>query len=126
MENDNLRVNYRGGDDWALLYALVGSIEILVEKRTLDYSRFDRIQRELKRHAGCENLRLILKDVKDADDGSRADVQLELTDDWETIEYDLSLFEDANLEKLNVVTGFLLDASPCSFSIRDVSYLEPG
>lgn len=122
---DHLTVTYRGGDNWVLLYALAGPIDISTQKLSLDYSRFDRIQLVLKRHSGCENLRLTLKDVDDADDGSQANVKLDLSDDWKTYEYDLSLFSDADLSKLNLVSGFLMDQTPCSFSIRDVAYLQP-
>lgn len=126
LEDDHLAVNYRGGDNWAFLYVLAGPIEISVAKHTLDYSRFDRIRLELKRQSGCENLRLVLKDAEDPDDGSQADVQLELTGDWATYDYPLSLFTTADLTRLNVITGFLMFNEPCSFSVRDVTYLGPG
>ena len=119
-------MNYRGGDNWAFLYVTAGPIEISVKKHALDYSRFDRIRLELKRNSGCEDLRLVLKDAEDADDGSQRDVKLELADEWATYDYPLSLFADAELTQLNVVTGFLMFNDACSFSVRDVTYLEPG
>lgn len=124
MGQDYLRVTYRGGGDWAFLYAMAGPIEISVRNPSLDYSRFDRIRLELKRHSGCEDLRLVLKDKEDADDGSQASVGLDLSDQWETYEYDLSLFSDADLRQLNVVTGFLMGRNACSFGIRDVTFLS--
>ena len=126
LEDDHLTVNYRGGDNWAFLYVTAGPIEISVKKHALDYSRFDRIRLELKRNSGCEDLRLVLKDAEDADDGSQRDVKLELADEWATYDYPLSLFADAELTQLNVVTGFLMFNDACSFSVRDVTYLEPG
>ena len=96
-----------------------------MRKHFLDFSRFDRIRLELKRHSGCDNLQLILKDAEDADDGSQATVKLDLDDDWGIYQYELSRFADADLSKLNVPSGFLMDASPCSFSIRDIRFLEP-
>lgn len=125
LEDDHFTVNYRGGDDWAFLYVAAGPIEISVEKHALDYSRFDRIRLELRRNAGCEDLRLVLKDAEDPDDGSQANVKLELSDDWATYEYPLSAFANADLAQLNVVAGFLVFESACSFSIRDVTFLEP-
>jgi hypothetical protein len=125
LEDDHLVVNYRGGDTWAFLYVAAGPIEINVEKHALDYSRFDRIRLELKRQSGCEELRLVLKDAEDPNDGTQADVLLEMSDEWATYDYPLSLFTDADLTKLDVITGFLMFGEPCSFSVRDVTYLEP-
>ena len=66
-----------------------------------------------------------MKDAEDPDDGSEAKIKLELTDDWTTHEYELSRFVDADLSMLNIPSGFLMDASPCSFSIREIRFLEP-
>ncbi len=126
MGQDHLRVTYGGGDDWVFLYAMAGPIEISVRNPSLDYSRFDRIRVELMRHSGCEDLRLVLKDTEDTDDGSQANVGLDLSDQWEAYEYDLLLFSDADLRQLNVVAGFLMGRNACSFSIRDVTFLKPG
>jgi hypothetical protein len=124
MEHDHLRVNYPGNSDWYFVYALVGPIDISFRGVSLDYSRFDRIRLELKRHSGCEDLRLVLKDLSDANDGSQANVSLTLSDQWETYDYKLSRFTIADLRQLNVVSGFLMN-NACSFSIRDVTFLGP-
>ena len=126
LGDDYLGINYRGNDEWAFVYAAAGPIEVNVGKNSLDYSRFDRIRLELKHNSGCEDMRLVLKDAEDADDGSQANVRLELSDEWATYDYPLSLFEDADLTKLHVVAGFLMFDEPCSFSVRDVTFLEPG
>lgn len=125
LGKDALTFNYRGGDDWAFVYLIAGPIEINIGRYSLDYSRFDRIRLELKRNSGCEDLRLVLKDKDDANDGSQANIKLELLDEWATYEYELSRFIDADLARLNVVTGFLMNNQPCSFSVQDVVYLEP-
>ena len=126
LGDDYLGINYRGTDEWAFVFAAVGTIEVNVAKNSLDYSRFDRIRLELKRESGCEDLRLVLKDAEDPDDGSQANVRLDLSGEWATYEYPLALFSDADLTKLQVVVGFLMFEDACSFSIRDVAYLEPG
>jgi hypothetical protein len=126
LGSDYLGVNYRGGDPWAFFYVTAGPIDPNLGKYSLDFSRFDRIRLELRRESGCEDFRLVLKDAEDADDGSQADVRLELSGEWEIYEYPLSLFADADLGRLNVVTGFLMFEDACSFSVRDVTYLEPG
>ena len=126
LGDDYLGINYRGADEWTFVFAAVGTIEVNVSKNSLDYSRFDRIRLELKRESGCEDLRLVLKDAEDPDDGSQANVRLDLSGEWATYEYPLALFSDADLTKLQVVVGFLMFEDACSFSIRDVTYLEPG
>ena len=125
LEEDALVLNYVGGEPWAFVYATAGPIEINVAKYALDFSRFDRIRLELKWQSGCDDLRLVLKDAEDADDGSQANVKLELSGEWATYDYPLSLFADADLSQLNVVTGFLMSQEACSFSVRDVTLLEP-
>jgi hypothetical protein len=123
LEQDHLRISYPGGDPWAFLYAAAGPLEVSVRKPFLDYSRFSRIRLELKQESGCDDLHLVLKDARDADDGSQANVRLGLSNQWETYEYELARFTDADLSELNVVTGFLMTEAPCDFSIRDVSFL---
>ena len=125
LDDDSITLSYRGGDDWAFVYATSGPIEINVGKYSLDYSRYDRIRLQLRRNSGCEDLRLVLKDVDDPDDGTEANVRLELSNEWTTYDYPLSLFANANLARLHVVTGFLMFEEACSFSVRDVTYLEP-
>ena len=125
LGEDHLLLNYRGGDEWAFVYVLPGPVEPNLAEFSLDFSRFDRIRLELKRNSGCEDLRLVLKDAEDADDGSQANVRLELSNEWATYDYPLALFADANLARLNVVTGFLMFEEACSFAVRDVTYLEP-
>lgn len=125
FEGEQLRINYEGGPDWLFLYTQVGPLGFSVRKHHLDFSRFDRIRLDLRRHSGCESLELVVKDADDADDGSQANIKLELSDDWATYEYELARFADADLSMLNVPAGFLMDASACSFSVRDVRFLEP-
>ena len=124
MEHDHLTVNYPGDKDWYFVYALVGPLDVSFRRKSLDYSRFDRIRLELKRNSGCEDLRLVLKDLSDANDGSQANVSLTLSDQWETYDYTLSLFSDAELRQLHVPSGFLM-GNACSFSVRDVTFLGP-
>jgi hypothetical protein len=126
LDQDYLNVSYPGGEPWQFLFLRPGTLDITVRRPSLDYSPFDRIRLELRRYSGCDDLRLVLKDAKDADDGSQANVRLELSDQWKVYDYDLSRFSDADLAELHVVTGFLMDEAPCSFAIRDVRFLQPG
>jgi hypothetical protein len=83
---------------------------------------------ELKRDANteCSDLSLEIKDIEDAEKGGLRNVPLALTPEWQTYTVNLDEFVEADLTRLNVVAGFLFDSpQPCSFSIRDVRYLEP-
>ncbi len=129
LEDDALRVQYPGGDDWAYLYFLHGPLVAIVERFPQDYSMYDRIRLELKRspNTDCADLLLEIKDVDDAQKGGLQNIPLELTADWLTYTFDLSHFVEADLTELNVVAGFLfLSDAPCSLSIRDIRYLKPG
>jgi hypothetical protein len=128
IDDDALNVRYEGGQPWAYLYLKYGPIDILFERFSGDYSGYDRMRLELKRHADteCSDLRLEIKDIDDAEKGGLRSVPLALTPEWQIYTVDLDEFVEADLTRLNVVAGFLLSSpQPCSFSIRDVRYLEP-
>ena len=76
---------------------------------------------------GGERLRLNMKDKDDPDDGSQTNLEIVLSDQWETRELNLADFENADLSKLNMVLGFLIldQADPLSFAVRTVRFLEP-
>ena len=128
IDNDALNVRYAGGQPWAYLYLKYGPIDIRFERVASDYSGYDRIRLELKRNANteCSDLRLEIKDIEDAEKGGLRSVPLALAPEWQTYTVGLDEFVEADLTRLNVVAGFLLESpQPCSFSIRDVRYLEP-
>lgn len=128
IDDDALNVRYAGGQPWAYLYLKYGPIDILFERLSGDYSGYDRMRLELKRDANteCSDLSLEIKDIEDAEKGGLRNVPLALTPEWQTYTVNLDEFVEADLTRLNVVAGFLFDSpQPCSFSIRDVRYLEP-
>lgn len=129
IDGDALNVRYKGGQPWAYFYVKYGPIDILFERSSSDYSRYDRMRLELKREANteCSDLRLEIKDIDDAQKGGLRSVPLVLTPEWQTYTVNLDEFVEADLTKLEVVAGFLFESPlPCSFSIRDVRYLKPG
>jgi hypothetical protein len=129
ITDDALNVTYPGGDPWAYLYLLQGSINPVIERSTRDFSMYDRIRVEMKRDPAteCADLYLEIKDIEDAEKGGLRNIPLSLTPEWQTYTYDLSEFVEADRTQLNVVAGFLFDSDePCSISIRDVRYLKPA
>lgn len=129
IDDDALSVRYEGGQPWVYLYVMYGPIDIVFERVSADYSGYDRMRLELKRDANseCSDLRLEIKDIDDAEKGGLPSVPLTLTPEWQTYTVDLEEFVEADLTRLNVVAGFLIESpQPCSFSIRDVRYLQPA
>ena len=128
IKDDSLHVRYAGGQPWAYLYIKYGVIDIRVERISGDYSEYDRIRLELKRHANteCSELRLEIKDIDDAQKEGLQNIPLVLTPEWHTYTFDLAEFVEADLTRLNIAAGFLFESpNPCSISIRDVRYLRP-
>lgn len=128
IADDALHVRYAGGLPWAYFYFKVGAIGILFERFTSDFSGYDRMRLELKRDAGtsCSDLRLEIKDIDDAEKGGLRSVPLELSLEWQTYTVALDEFVEADLTRLNVAAGFLFNSpQPCTFSMRDIRYLEP-
>ena len=128
ISDDALNIRYAGGQPWAYLYVKYGAIDIVFERFSNDYSGYDRMRLELKREANteCADLRLEIKDIDDIEEGGLRSVPLTLTPEWQIYTVNLNEFIEADLTRLNVVTGFLLASpQPCSFSVRDVRYLRP-
>ena len=126
LYDDYMSVRYEGGQPWNFVYIRPGTVNLSATRFWRDYSGFDRIRLVLRRDGPCEEMVVVLKDTTDADDGSQATVAPELSDEWQTFEYDLSDFSDADLSHLNVITGFAFMDKPCALSIRDVEFLRPG
>lgn len=116
----SLHVHYPGGADWAVLFFTVrGSSGT---RTSQDFSMYDKLVLELKGDAGGETIDVNLKDRDDPDDGTQTNIELQLTDQWKRYEINLADFKTADLSKLHVVTGFLFDKAPQSFSVRSVLF----
>ena len=119
---DSLHLAYPGGTQWGALWLAVGRI---AEGRPgLDFSGFDKLSLEMKGDIGGEAVLVHIKDRDDPDDGTQTNVELVLTDDWQTYEIDLDRFETADLSALHIILGFLFFEEPQSFSIRNARYLR--
>ena len=127
-----LRLSYPGGvpdpefESWAAIWFSVNDSDLGRPFR--DFSTYDTLQLELKGDLGGESILVNMKDRDDPDDGSQTNIELVLTDQWQSYEVDLARFENADLSKLTIVTGFLyLDQfEPVSFSIRNARFINKG
>ena len=127
---DTLRIYYPGavpgaGDtQWAAIWLSVNDVGF--ERAHRDYSRFDTLRLELKGEAGGERVLVHMKDKDDPDDGSQTDLELVLSDQWQTYDIDLARFETAELGSLYIPLGFLFidQYEPVAFRIRNARFIS--
>ena len=127
---DTLRIYYPGavpgaGDtQWAAIWLSVNDVGF--ERAHRDYSRFDTLRLELKGEAGGERVLVHMKDKDDPDDGSQTDLELVLSDQWQTYDIDLARFETAELGSLYIPLGFLfIDLyKPVAVRIRNARFIS--
>jgi hypothetical protein len=122
-----LQITLKRGAPWAVFFFEVRNRSNNLGRSSSDLTRFDRIVLEAKGVNGGERLLLHMKDKDDPDDGSQTNLEIVLSEQWDTYEFYLSDFENADLSKLNLALGFLaLDQpDPLSFALRAVRFLEP-
>jgi hypothetical protein len=118
--DDSLYMRYPGGADWAAHSIIVrGSGD---RRSSRDYSIYSKLVLELKGEKGGETILVNLKDRDDPDDGSQTNIELILTQQWQTYEIDLGEFDNADLAKLHLTLGFLFGNEPQAFFIRSAVY----
>ena len=124
LTDEGLRFVHPGGDDWAFVYARVGSPDYFTDRLGKDLSAFNVLRLEMKGDSGGEQAVVVLKDKDDPDDGSETHVELTLTDQWQTYDIPLSEFREADPSKLHVVAGFLFSGRAQTYSVRTIRYLN--
>ncbi len=125
--DDVLQITIKRGAPWAVFFLEVRDRSNNLGRPSSDFTRFDRIRLEAKGANGGERLLLNMKDRDDPDDGSQTNLEIVLSEQWDSYEFNLADFENADLSKLNMVLGFLIldQADPLSFAVRTVRFLEP-
>ena len=123
-EDRAIRIDYPGGDDWAVIYWGTMDSSSTDGLPNLDYSRFSKVILELKGENGGEVIRVHVKDVDYPNDTSPISVELTLTDEWQTWEIDVAEFAPNDFSRLHVPLGLLIFPAeePLSFSIRNARY----
>ncbi len=119
--DDSFQVTYAGGSEWAGIWLAVGDFSY--ERRSLDYSAFDKILIELKADVDGDVLRLSIEDEDDPRNNSVAFMDITLSNEWKTHEIDLAEFTETDLKTLRVVIGFVFSDRPQSFAVRSVRYV---
>jgi hypothetical protein len=122
LVDDALHLTYLGDEPWAAFWFAPRTLSQVYGRPASDFSRYDQLVLEMKGESGGELLHVNLKDRDDPDDGSQTNVEITLTDEWETYRFDLSVFDNADLEKLNVLSFLILQEKPVSFAIRTARF----
>ena len=122
LVDDALHLSYLGDEPWAAIWFAPRTLSQAYGRPALDFSRYDQLVLEMKGDSGGEVLQVNLKDKDDPDDGSQTNVEIVLTEEWETYRFDLSDFDNADLETLNVLSFLILQEEPLSFAIRTARF----
>ena len=122
MAPGELRIDYAGGADWASVYWM--AMNVSTGRTHADFSRFSKLNLELKGDRGGEVLTVHVKDADYPDDRAPIGVELTLSADWRTYEIDLAEFAPNDFSRLHVALGFLIfpAENPLAFSIRNARY----
>jgi hypothetical protein len=122
MRGEELHVDYPGGSDWAAIYW--SAVNLTAGRTHMDFSRFTKLELELKGAQGGEKLLVHVKDADYPDDRAPVSKELTLDADWRSYEIELTEFEPNDLTRLHVVLGFLIypAESPLAFSIRKARF----
>lgn len=121
--DDALRLTYLGGEPWAAFWFGPRALSQVYGRPTSNFSRYDRLVLEMKGESGGEVLQVNLKDKDDPDDGSQTNLEVVLSEEWQTYDFDLSKFDNADLEKLSALSFLILQEEPVSFAIRTARFV---
>lgn len=94
---------------WASPYFEVSALRGRVQE--MDFSDYSKMVLEMKGEKGGERFDIAMKDKNDPPDGTEARISMELTDQWQTYEFDLSEFKTADLKTINVPFGIVFQGS---------------
>ena len=121
---DALHLSYFGNEPWAAFWFATRNLSQLYGRSAADFSRYNQLVLEMKGQSGGEIIQVNLKDMDDPDDGSQTNVQVILTEDWQSYKFDLSEFDNADLEKVSVLSFLIVQEEPLSFAIRTARFVE--
>ena len=94
---------------WASPYFEVSALRGRVQE--MDFSDYSKMVLEMKGEKGGERFDIAMKDKNDPPDGTESRITMELTDQWQTYEFDLSEFKTADLKTINVPFGIVFQGS---------------
>jgi hypothetical protein len=123
LGKDALDLTYLGDESWAAFWLAPRNLLQVYGRPASDFSRYDQLVLEMKGESGGELLKINLKDKDDPDDGSQTNIEITLAEDWQTYTFDLSVFDNADLKKLNALSFLIIQEEPLSFSIKTARFV---
>jgi hypothetical protein len=119
---DSLHIDYQGGAAWAGIWLAAGAGDLQQQSR--DFSTYSTLLLELKGDTGGETINVNMEDRDDPADGTSTRIKLQLSDQWQTYEIDLTRFETADLRILLTPLGFVFFEEPVAFSVRTARFVR--
>jgi hypothetical protein len=104
--NDYLAIDYPANKyTWASPYFSVNALGGRVQE--MDFSPYLKLVIEMRGEQGGELLEIAMKDSDDPTDGSETRVNIELTNQWQTYEFDTEQFVTADMNRIMVPLAFI-------------------
>ena len=119
---DSLHIDYQGGAAWAGIWLAAGAGDL--QQQSPDFSTYSTLLLELKGDTGGETISVNMEDRDDPADGTSTRIKLQLSDQWQTYEIDLTRFETADLRILFTPLGFVFSEEPVAFSVRTARFVR--
>ena len=119
---DSLHIDYQGGAAWAGIWLAAGAGDL--QQQSPDFSTYSTLLLELKGDTGGETISVNMEDRDDPADGTSTRIKLQLSDQWQTYEIDLTRFETADLRILFTPLGFVFFEEPVAFSVRTARFVR--
>lgn len=119
---DSLHIDYQGGAAWAGIWLAAGAGDL--QQQSPDFSTYSTLLLELKGDTGGETIIVNMEDRDDPADGTSTRIKLQLSDQWQTYEIDLTRFETADLRILFTPLGFVFFEEPVAFSVRTARFVR--
>ena len=118
---DSLHIDYQGGAAWAGIWLQAGAG--VLQKQSPDFSTYSTLLLELKGDTGGETIIVNMEDRDDPAHGTSTKIELQLSDQWQIYEIDLTRFETADLRILSTPLGFVFFEEPVAFSVRTARFV---
>ena len=124
LEEGKLKLQFSGGREWISFYMTVINRNTSLGRDHADFSRFGRIELEMKGNEGGEVINVHVKDADYPDDQAPIGVDITLTDEWQTFEIALADLAPTDFSRLHIPLGFLVTPAdePVTFTVRSARY----
>jgi len=108
---DGMKMAYPADQAWGAVFITVG-VPVDPPRPWKDFSSFRTLSLELRGQTGGESVQIGIKDATDPDDGTETKALVSnLSTQWQTYQFPLSMFATADLTRLYVVTEFVFSGS---------------